>query len=167
METVKKPLLGMTLAELKEVARGLGMPAFTGGQMAQWLYQKHVASIDEMTNISKQNRELLKANFTIGVMPPVDCQRSKDGTAKYLFGLDDGNVIESVLMRYRYGLSVCISSQVGCRMGCRFCASTIGGLVRNLTASEMLTWPSPFTSQFSGASSMPPLKMLSDQPASR
>ena len=77
--------MGMTTAELKEVARQLGMPAFTGGQIAQWLYQKHVTSIDGMTNISKQNRELLAEHYTVGAMPPIDCQRSSDGTVKYLF----------------------------------------------------------------------------------
>ena len=77
--------MGMTGAELKEAAKALGMPAFTGGQMARWLYQQHVYSIDEMTNISKANRERLKEHYVVGAMPPIDCQRSADGTVKYLF----------------------------------------------------------------------------------
>ena len=81
----KKVLMGMTAAELKEVARALGMPAFTGGQIAQWLYVKHVQSIDEMTNLSKANREKLSGEYCVGAMAPIDCQRSKDGTVKYLF----------------------------------------------------------------------------------
>ena len=85
MNDGKKVLLGLTVAELKEVCRSLGMPAFTGGQIAQWLYGKHVMTIDEMTNLSKQNREKLAAQYSVGAMPPIDCQRSVDGTIKYLF----------------------------------------------------------------------------------
>ena len=81
----KKVLLGLTTAELKEVVRSLGMPAFTGGQIAKWLYVKHVRSIDEMTNLSKANRELLSKEYCVGAMEPIDCQRSVDGTIKYLF----------------------------------------------------------------------------------
>ena len=96
-------------------------------------------SFDEMTNLSKDLREKLKANYTLNSLEAVAVQTSKiDGTQKYLFRLHDGHVVESVLMRYHHGNSVCISSQVGCLMGCRFCASTIGGKVRDLTASEML-----------------------------
>ena len=98
-----------------------------------------VDSFDEMTNLSKDLREKLKANYTLNSLEAVAVQTSKiDGTQKYLFRLHDGHVVESVLMRYHHGNSVCISSQVGCLMGCRFCASTIGGKVRDLTASEML-----------------------------
>ena len=85
MSEIKKSLLGLTLAELKDVAKSLDMPAFTGGQIAKWLYTQHVKSIDDMTNISKANREKLAAEYTIGCMEPTDCQRSKDGTIKYLF----------------------------------------------------------------------------------
>ena len=84
MVSEKKVLIGMTCSELKEAVRTLGMPAFTGGQIARWLYLQHVADIDAMTNISKQNRERLKEHYTVGAMPPLDCQRSKDGTVKYL-----------------------------------------------------------------------------------
>ena len=88
MANAKKQLLGLSLDELREVARQLGMPAFTGGQMAQWLYGKRVADIDEMTNLSKQNRERLKAVCEVGRMDPVDCQKSADGTIKYLFPVE-------------------------------------------------------------------------------
>ena len=94
----KEPLLGKTLTELKEAARQLGMPAFTGGQIARWLYQQHVTSIDEMTNLSKANRQLLAEHYTIGCMPPVDAQRSKDGTVKYLFPTADGKQVETCLL---------------------------------------------------------------------
>lgn len=92
MADIKKPLMGMSLYELKEVAKSLGMPAFTGGQMAKWLYTQHVKSIDEMTNISKTNRERLAEEYTIGCMEPIDCQVSKDGTIKYLFPLLRANM---------------------------------------------------------------------------
>ncbi len=134
----KTTLLGMTLPELKDVAKELGLPAFAGSQMAQWIYVKHVRSIDEMTNISKVNRDRLSERYTIGCAPHIDAQYSKDGTIKYLWELSDGNCIETVLMQYHHGNTVCISSQVGCRMGCAFCASTIAGKVRNLTPSEIL-----------------------------
>ncbi|HBN46957.1 MAG TPA: 23S rRNA (adenine(2503)-C(2))-methyltransferase RlmN, partial [Prevotella sp.] len=134
----KKTLLGMTLAELKEVASSLGMPAFAGGQIAKWIYGSHVKSIDEMTNISKANRARLAEAYEVGCAAPIDAQHSKDGTIKYLWRLSDGNCVETVLMRYRYGNTVCISTEVGCRMGCAFCASTIAGKVRDLRPSELL-----------------------------
>lgn len=100
---------------------------------------KHVESFDEMTNISKKFIQVLKDNAILISLKKEEVQVSKlDGTRKYLFALDDGNVIESVLMKYKHGNSVCISSQVGCRMGCRFCASTLDGLVRGLRPSEMI-----------------------------
>ena len=103
------------------------------------MHERLAAGFDEMTNISKSLREALEEEYDYTNLEIVEIQRSKlDGTCKYLFRLADGNMIESVLMRYHHGNSVCISSQAGCRMGCRFCASTIGGLVRNLEASEML-----------------------------
>ena len=114
--------------------------SFRAKQIYEWLHVHHARSFDEMTSLSKTLREKLDQRFTIPSLRTLEVLRSKiDGTEKYLFALEDGNVIESVLMRYSYGISVCISSQVGCRMGCRFCASTIGGRVRDLTASEMLS----------------------------
>ena len=133
------PLLGKTLQELQTIAQEVGLPRFAGKQLAEWLYVRRATSFDEMTNISKALIEKLKENAVLVTLKKETFQESKiDGTRKYLFCLEDGNVIESVLMKYKHGNSVCISSQVGCRMGCRFCASTLDGLVRNLTPSEML-----------------------------
>ena len=116
-----------------------GEKAFRAKQVYQWLHVKQVNAFDEMTNLSKAFREKLEQLCYITDLHQEAVQISKiDGTRKYLFLLEDGNVIESVLMRYKHGNSVCISSQVGCRMGCRFCASTLDGLVRGLKPSEML-----------------------------
>ena len=128
----------MTMEELKEFMTKIGEKPFRAKQIYAWLHQQLVTSWDEMTNLSKSLREKLSA-YPITALTQADVRISKiDGTRKYLFRLEDGNVIESVLMRYKHGNSVCISSQVGCRMGCRFCASTLDGLVRGLTPSEML-----------------------------
>ena len=117
----------------------LGEKKFRAKQLYQWMHEKLADNYDEMTNLSKSFRDRLKEQCTYTSLEMVDRKVSQiDGTEKYLFRLEDGNVIESVLMRYHHGNSVCISSQVGCRMGCRFCASTLGGLTRNLRASEML-----------------------------
>ncbi len=114
-------------------------PAFRAKQIYGWIHQKLVSDFDEMKNIPQSLREKLKKECTLTTLSPVALRISKiDDTHKYLFALEDENIIESVMMRYTHGNSVCISSQVGCRMGCKFCASTIDGLVRNLTASEML-----------------------------
>ncbi len=127
------------MEELKSFVSELGEKPFRAKQIYEWMHIKHVASFDEMTNLSAKFREVLKENADLVVLNPVEILSSQiDGTKKYLFELSDGNIIESVLMRYKFGNSVCISSQVGCRMGCRFCASTIDGVVRGLTASEML-----------------------------
>ena len=129
----------MTLEELRQALTGLGEKPFRAKQLYEWIHRKLAVSYDEMTNLSKHLREKLEKEYPLTVLEAVDVQVSKqDGTCKYLFRLEDGNVIESVLMRYHHGNSVCISSQVGCRMGCKFCASTIGGLTRNLRSSEML-----------------------------
>lgn len=125
--------------ELKSVMTDMGQPAFKAGQLFDWMHKKHVESYDEMTNLSKDLREKLKKEQPYTVLKLEELYVSDiDGTRKYLFALSDGNYIESVLMRYKHGNSVCISSQVGCRMGCRFCASTLDGLERNLEPSEML-----------------------------
>ncbi len=130
----------LDLEQLKKEIVSIGDKAFRAKQIYDWLHVKLVSSFDEMTNLSSGLREKLRASYEIVTVKPVEIQTSQiDGTQKYLFELYDGNVIESVLMRYKHGNSVCISSQVGCRMGCRFCASTIGGLERCLTASEMLS----------------------------
>lgn len=125
--------------ELIALLEEMGEKAFRAKQIYQWIHEKHVDSFEEMTNISKKLIERLKEKTYLTSLKKEEVQISKlDGTRKYLFLLEDGNVIESVLMRYKHGNSVCISSQVGCRMGCRFCASTLDGLVRGLTAGEML-----------------------------
>ena len=125
--------------ELENEIIALGFPKFRASQIYEWLHKKLVASFDEMTNLSKDMREALKKEFLLVIATPERVQTSKiDGTQKYLFKLMDGNYVESVLMRYHHGNSVCISSQVGCRMGCRFCASTLDGLTRCLEPSEML-----------------------------
>ena len=136
---IKKDIRSFSFEELKNEMEGLGEKAFRAKQIYEWLHVKLVDSFDEMTNVSKTLRDQLKEHFWIPQMSVVERQISQlDGTNKFLFELEDGNVIESVLMRYKHGNSVCISSQVGCRMGCKFCASTIGGLERNLLPSEML-----------------------------
>ena len=129
----------MYMEELKELLNSLGEKPFRAAQLFSWLHEKHVESYDEMTNLSVSLREVLSEKHPLTTLQEKECLVSKrDGTRKYLFALNDGNVIESVLMKYHHGNSVCISSQAGCDMGCAFCASTIGGKVRNLRASEML-----------------------------
>ena len=135
----KMDIKSLNMEELTAFVVGLGEKKFRGKQLYEWLHVKNAASFDEMTNLSKEFRERLKETCEMVSLRQVDVQISAiDGTRKYLFALSDGNVIESVLMRYKHGNSVCISSQVGCRMGCRFCASTLDGLVRGLAPSEML-----------------------------
>lgn len=138
-EETKCDLKSMSIDELKDWVQDVGQPAFRAKQIYQWFHVKLAGSTEEMTNLPKSLRELMDEQKIYGVNVVTRLESKEDGTNKFLFRLHDGNVIESVLMRYKHGNSVCISSQVGCRMGCRFCASTIGGLVRNLTASEMLS----------------------------
>ena len=144
----KMPLLGMCPDELKEVARSLGMPAFTGGQMAKWIYGQRVKSIDEMTNISKANREKLKEEYTVGCMPPIDSQHSKDGTIKYLFpvrtqdpqkaGGERQLFVETVYIPDGERATLCVSCQVGCKMNCLFCQTGKQGFEGNLTVTDIL-----------------------------
>ncbi len=127
-----------TLPELADVLRALGQPGFRAKQVYTWLH-KGVRSYEEMTNIPSDLRAVLAQNYPICAPEVVRKQESqKDGTIKYLWRLSDGNCVETVLMRYHYGNTVCISTEVGCRMGCAFCASTLGGLVRKLEPHEML-----------------------------
>ena len=147
----------MTPAELKALVASLGMPAFTAKQVAQWLYVKHVKSIDEMTNLSKQNRELLSEHFEVGAMEPIDCQRSKDGTIKYLFPVLTANsplnatlsqreqptanshlFVETVFIPDHDRATLCVSCQVGCKMNCLFCQTGKQGWQGNLTAADIL-----------------------------
>ena len=136
----KKDLKSCSFEEIAEEMKSIGEKAFRGKQIYEWLHKKLVSDFDQMSNLSKDLREKLKEQYVLPGVQMVDSRTSKDGeTTKYLFRLHDDRVIESVLMKYHHGNSVCISSQVGCRMGCKFCASTLGGLERNLTASEMLS----------------------------
>ena len=131
-------LKSMTQSEIGAVFQELGLPAFRAKQVYSWLH-KGVRSYDEMTNLPKSLRDVLSEKYPIHPPKVVRKQESaKDGTIKYLWQLQDGNCVETVLMRYRYGSTVCISTEVGCGMGCAFCASTIGGLVRRLEPYEML-----------------------------
>ena len=129
----------MTLDELKDACQQMGEKPFRSKQLYDWMHHRLAGSYDEMTNLPLAFREKLKEQYPLTCLEKVQVQESKiDGTRKYLFRLSDGNVIESVWMKYHHGNSVCISSQVGCRMGCRFCASTLDGLERGLTPAEML-----------------------------
>ena len=135
---MKQDMKSMTRPELEQALTALGEPRFRAGQIFGWLY-RGVTDFSQMTNLPNSLREKLDGQFTITVPTVVRRQESKkDGTIKYLWRLTDGNCVETVLMRYHYGNTVCISSEVGCPMGCAFCASTIGGLVRRLKPSEML-----------------------------
>lgn len=129
----------MTLEEVKAIIVAMGEKPFRAKQLYEWMHVKLARDYDEMTNLPKSLRERLNENYPYTSLKEVMVQQSKiDGTQKFLFALADGNCVESVWMQYHHGNSVCISSQVGCRMGCRFCASTLDGLERNLTSSEML-----------------------------
>ena len=135
---MKQDLKSMTLAQMQSAFSAMGEPKFRAKQVFTWLH-KGAESFDEMTNLSLPLRKKLDETYYITVPKPVRVQRSqKDGTIKYLWKLRDGNCVESVLMQYHHGNSVCISSEVGCPMGCKFCASTLGGLVRRLSPSELL-----------------------------
>ncbi len=135
----KTDIKSLSLEELKSLAVSMGEKPFRGRQLYEWMHKKLACDYEEMTNLSKDFREKLQESCRLVSLNPLEVQTSKiDGTQKYLFALDDGNVVESVLMKYKHGNSVCISSQVGCKMGCRFCASAIGGWTRNLRPSEML-----------------------------
>ena len=135
----KTDIKSMDLEKLTSFVASLGEKPFRAKQLYEWMHKKLASDYDEMTNLPKSLKEKLLQSAAFTSLEVVDEKISQiDGTRKYLFSLSDGNIIESVLMKYNHGNSVCISSQVGCRMGCRFCASTLDGLERNLTASEML-----------------------------
>ncbi len=140
METEKmRDIKSYTLEELKEEMEAMGEKAFRAKQLYEWMHKKQAAGYEEMTNIPKTLIDRCREKYDYTLLKPIRVQQSRvDGTRKYLFELADGNMVESVWMQYKHGNSVCISSQVGCRMGCKFCASTIDGLERNLLPSEML-----------------------------
>lgn len=137
---MEKDIKSMSESELSCALKELGLPAFRAKQVWQWLQEKGVMSFDEMTNLSKDLREKLNNQFEIfGCEIEKKSVSALDSTVKYLFRLHDGEFIESVLMKYKYGYSLCVSTQVGCRMNCAFCATGVGGFVRNLSASEILS----------------------------
>ena len=134
----KYPLLGMTLAELQSVVKSLGMPRFAAKQIAAWLYDKKVSSIDEMTNLSLNNREALKAEYEVGGEAPVDAMCSVDGTIKYLYRVGENIFVEAVYIPDDDRATLCVSSQVGCKMNCKFCMTGKQGFTTNLTANQIL-----------------------------
>ena len=150
--TGRKPLIGMSEAELREAVKVLGMPAFTASQIAKWLYQSPLRShenenkmvlhtndaLDFMTNISKKNREILAQHYCIGTMAPASCQKSKDGTIKYLFPVSSGKFVETVYIPDHERATLCVSCQVGCKMNCLFCQTGKQGFEGNLTAGDII-----------------------------
>jgi 23S rRNA (adenine2503-C2)-methyltransferase len=135
---VKPSIYTLRLEELEEWLKENGEPKFRSTQIYEWLYTKRISSFEEMTNIPKGLQEKLNQSFSLTTLKTIVKQESKDGTIKFLFELHDGYSIETVLMRHEYGNSVCVTTQVGCRIGCTFCASTLGGLKRNLEAGEIV-----------------------------
>ncbi|MCW4642754.1 23S rRNA (adenine(2503)-C(2))-methyltransferase RlmN [Bacillus safensis] len=138
LKTEMPSIYSFELHEMKEWLKEQGEKPFRAAQIFEWLYEKRVTSFDDMSNLSKNLREKLKNQFAITTLKTVIKQTSQDGTIKFLFELHDGYTIETVLMRHEYGNSVCVTTQVGCRIGCTFCASTLGGLKRNLEAGEIV-----------------------------
>ncbi len=136
---MREILLGKTPSELKEAALKAGLPSYAGKQLAQWIYARRVRSFDEMTNISKAGREKLKEMYDLGGVLPSACQESSDGTRKYLFPVGEGNAVEAVMIPDDDRKTLCVSSQAGCRMGCRFCMTGRQGFHGNLSVSLILS----------------------------
>ena len=134
----KKPLLGMSLTELKDVVKELGLPSFTAPQIVKWLYVQHVKSIDDMTNLSKANRARLAERYCIGCANPIDAQYSKDGTIKYLFPVQGDKFVETVYIPDKDRATLCVSCQVGCKMNCLFCQTGKQGFEGSLSACDIL-----------------------------
>ena len=134
----KSRLIGMTFQQIKDIVAEAALPKFTASQIAKWLYQSGAASIDEMTNISKAGRAKLAELSCVGTVPPLDCQRSKDGTIKYLFPTENGKFVETVYIPDHDRAPLCVSSQVGCKMNCLFCQTGKQGFEGNLTVADIL-----------------------------
>lgn len=134
----KQSLFGKTLDELKKICENLSLPSFTSKQIADWLYKKEISSIDEMTNLSLNAREKLKENYDFGLTPYVDFMLSKDGTKKYLYEYEDNSFVEAVMIPDKERYTLCVSTQVGCKMNCQFCATARQGFKRNLSTNEIL-----------------------------
>lgn len=137
-KTEKTPLFGKTLSELSEIVAELKLPGFTAKQIASWLYNKEIESIDEMTNLSKKTREILSEKYCVGLSKPVKVQVSTDGTKKYLFATQHGKYIETAMIPDKERITVCVSSQVGCKMGCLFCMTGKQGFNGQLTSGEII-----------------------------
>ena len=135
---MKKNIKDYNLEELKQEMQSLGEKPFRAEQIFKWIFCENVISFDEMTNLSLELREKLKENYDLHIFKILQKQESKDGTKKYLFDVLDGNAIESVLMEYKHGFTICVSSQIGCKMGCKFCASTGVKFARNLSSGEIV-----------------------------
>lgn len=135
---MKKSLLGLTITELQDLCLQLSMPKFTAKQIAQWIYVKHVRSIDEMTNLSKANREKLNAEYVVGCSDPIEAMRSVDGTVKYLFRTESGHYVETVYIPDGDRATLCVSCQVGCKMNCLFCQTGKQGWQGDLTVCDIL-----------------------------
>ena len=138
LNTIKDQLNFGFQKDLKDELVSIGEKGFRAEQIFKWIYQEKVKSFDEMTNLSLELREKLKQNYTICNYNILKKLESSDGTKKYLFDILDGNAIETVLMQYHHGKTICVSSQIGCKMGCKFCASTGVKFVRNLTSGEIV-----------------------------
>ena len=134
----KKKLMGMTLAELQQVVAEVGLPGYTAKQMADWLYKKHVTEVSEMTNVALAKRSALAERYEVGAYPPAMAQRSVDGTIKYLYAAGEGHFVESVYIPTEDRATLCVSSQVGCKMNCLFCMTGKQGFSANLTANQIL-----------------------------
>ena len=132
------PLFGKTLSELSKIVEELSLPSFSARQIADWLYVKNVSSIEEMTNLSVKNRALMAEKYTIGATEPLEVRISKDGAKKYLFPVLNGKFVETAYIPDRDRATLCVSSQVGCRMGCAFCMTARQGMQGNLTATDIL-----------------------------
>lgn len=134
----KRPLLGLTLAELQNVVKNLGMPGFSAKQIASWLYDKKVTSINDMSNLSLKHRGLLKEIYEVGAEAPMDAMRSVDGTVKYLYRTGEGHFVEAVYIPEEDRATLCVSSQVGCKMNCKFCMTGKQGFAANLTSHQII-----------------------------
>ncbi len=135
---MKEPLFGKTLSQIREIVTNQGLPKFTAKQICQWLYKKDISSIDEMTNLSKKARAALSENYVLGLTPPDKVSESADGTKKYLYPVENNRFVEAAYIPEKSRATLCVSSQVGCRMGCRFCMTGMQGFQGNLTAGEIL-----------------------------
>lgn len=135
---IKQNLFGLTLEQLKEIVKLLQLPAFTAAQIADWLYKKHVVSISEMTNLSKKSRELLEEKYTVGLIAPTKVQTSTDGTKKYLYPTQTNNFIEAAFIPDKERATLCVSTQIGCKMNCMFCMTGKQGFQGNLSAGEIV-----------------------------